>query len=89
MRGMNDDTPVLSAAPSADVMLCVHLLQINSPQRVCPPLQRRSKVLTRELEAETEAQSTTPEAAASSPTGGAKRQRSEMITPVLKSSMLR
>lgn len=75
--GVNGDASMLSAAPSTDVMLGVHSLQINSPQRARPPLERRSKVLARELEAEAEAQVATSEAAASSPTGGAKRQRSE------------
>jgi serine/threonine/tyrosine protein kinase RAD53 len=76
--GVNGDASMLSAAPSTDVMLGVHSLQINSPQRVRPPLERRSKVLARELEAEAEVQAATSEAAASSsPTGGAKRQRSE------------
>jgi ser/thr/tyr protein kinase RAD53 len=76
--GVNGDASMVSAAPSADVMLDVHSLQINSNQRVRPPLERRSKVLARESEAEAEAQATTSKAvASSSPTGGAKRQRSE------------
>jgi len=75
--GVNGDASMLSAAPSTDVMLGVHSLQINSPQRGRPPLERRSKVLARELEAEAEAQTATSEPAVSSPTGGAKRQRSE------------
>ncbi|KAF8494633.1 kinase-like protein [Russula emetica] len=76
--GVNGDASMLSAAPSTDVMLGVHSLQINASQRVLAPLERRSKVLARELEAEAEAQAATSEAAASSsPTGGAKRQRSE------------
>jgi serine/threonine/tyrosine protein kinase RAD53 len=75
--GVNGDASMLSAAPSADDMLGVHSLQINSSQRVLAPLERRSKVLARELEAEAEAQAATSGAAASSPTGGAKRQRSE------------
>ncbi len=74
--GINGDASMLSAAPSADVMLSVHSLQINSLQRIRPPLERRSKVLARELEAEAEAHAATSEAAASSPTG-AKRLRSE------------
>ena len=75
--GVNDDASMLSAAPSTDVMLGVHSLQINSPQRVRPPLERRSKVLARELEAEAEAQTAASGAAGTSPAGGAKRQRSE------------
>ena len=74
---VNGDASMLSAAPSTDVMLGVNSLQINSPQRGRPPLERRSKVLARELEAEAEAQAITSGAAGSSPTGGAKRQRSE------------
>ena len=68
---------MLSAAPSADNILGVHSLQISSSQRVLAPLERRSKVLARELEAEAEAQAATSGAATSTPTGGAKRQRSE------------
>jgi serine/threonine/tyrosine protein kinase RAD53 len=77
--GVNGDASMLSAAPSTDVMLGVHSLQINTPQRARPPLERRSKVLARELEAEAEAQATATsrEAASSSPSGGAKRPRSE------------
>ena len=75
--GVNGDASMLSAAPSTDVMLGVHSLQIDSSQRVRPPLERRSKVLARESEAEAKAQVATSEAAASSPAGGAKRQRSE------------
>jgi serine/threonine/tyrosine protein kinase RAD53 len=75
---VNGDTSMLSAAPSTDVMLGVNSLQINSSQRGRPPLERRSKVLARELEAEAEAQAATSTAAGSSPTGGAKRQRSEI-----------
>jgi ser/thr/tyr protein kinase RAD53 len=77
---VNGDASMLSAAPSTDVMLGVHSLQINSSQRVLPPLERRSKVLARELEAEADAQaSATAQAAAgsSSPSGGSKRPRSE------------
>ena len=74
---VNGDASMLSAAPSTDAMLGVHSLQIDSSQRARPPLERRSKVLARELEAEGEAQAAASEAAASSPTGGAKRQRSE------------
>jgi serine/threonine/tyrosine protein kinase RAD53 len=69
--GVNGDASMLSAAPSTDAMLGVHSLQISSSQRALAPLERRSKVLARELEAEAEAQ------VATSPTGGAKRQRSE------------
>ena len=75
--GVNGDASMLSAAPSTDAMLGVHSHQIDSSQRARPPLERRSKVLARELEAEGEAQASTSEAATSSPTGGAKRQRSE------------
>jgi len=75
--GVNGDASMLSAAPSTDVMLGAHSLQINSPQRARAPLERRSKVLARELEAEAEAQVATSEGAGSSPTGAAKRQRSE------------
>jgi hypothetical protein len=61
-----DGTPGWSsAAPSSDDMLGVHKLSIKSPAqaRTRPPLERRSKVLSRELEAEAEA------AAASAPHG--------------------
>ncbi|KAI0282349.1 kinase-like domain-containing protein [Russula aff. rugulosa BPL654] len=77
--GVNGDASMLSAAPSTDVMLGVHSLQINTPQRARPPLERRSKVLARELEseAETQATATSQAAASSSPSGGAKRPRSE------------
>jgi hypothetical protein len=77
--GVNGDASMLSAAPSTDVMLGVHSLQINTPQRARPPLERRSKVLARELESEAEAQATATSqaAASSSPSGGAKRPRSE------------
>jgi serine/threonine/tyrosine protein kinase RAD53 len=78
--GVNGDASMLSAAPSTDVMMGVRSLQINSSQRVPPPLERRSNVLARELEAEAEAQAVTSGAAGSSPTGGAKRQRSETDT---------
>ena len=77
--GVNGDASMLSAAPSTDDMFGVHSLQINSSQRARPPLERRSKVLARELEAEAEAQAATSKtAASSSPTGGAKRPRSEI-----------
>ena len=75
--GVNGDASMLSAAPSTGDMFGVHSLHINSPQRARPPLERRSKVLARELEAEAEAQAATSGGASSSPTGGAKRQRSE------------
>ena len=79
-EGVNGDASMLSAAPSADDMLGVHSLQINSPQqaRTRPPLERRSKVLARELEAEAEAQAASS-AEGSSPQGGAKRQRSPAV----------
>ena len=73
--GVNGDASMLSAAPSTDDMPGVHSLHINSPQRARPPLERRSKVLARESEAE--AKAATSAGASSSPTGGAKRQRSE------------
>lgn len=80
--GVNGDASMLSAAPSTDVMLGVHSLQINSPQRTRAPLERRSKVLARELEAEAEAQAAAS-AAASSPQGGAgKRQRESAAADV-------
>jgi len=91
--GMNGDASMLSAAPSADVMLGVHSLQIDSSQRMRPlPLERRSNVLARELEAESEAaQAAASEAVTgSSPTGGAKRQRSETNntgSPVVDTAM--
>lgn len=75
--GVNGDASMVSAAPSTDDMFGVHSLHINSSQRVRPPLERRSNVLARELEAEAKAQAVTSGAASSSPTGGAKRQRSE------------
>ena len=81
--GVNGDVSMLSAAPSTDVMLGVNSLQINSSQRGRPPLERRSKVLARELEAEAEAQVSQAAAAgaSSSPSGGAKRPRSETDNP--------
>ena len=63
--GVNGDAPMFSAAPSIDVRFGVHSLQINSPQGGRPPLERRSKVLARELEAEAEAQTASSGAAAS------------------------
>ena len=75
--GVNGDASMLSAAPSSDDMLGVHSLQINSPQRTRPPLERRSKVLARELEAEAEAHAATSPAASSPQSGVGKRQRSE------------
>jgi hypothetical protein len=71
---IDGDAPMFSAAPSSDDMLGVHNLRIKSPAqaRTRPPLERRSKVLARELEAEAEAN-----AAAASPRGNSgKRQRS-------------
>jgi len=73
---LNGDASMLSAAPSTSDMLGVDSLQINSPQRARPPLERRSKVLARELEAEAEAHAASS-GATSSPQGGGKRQRSE------------
>jgi len=73
---IDGDAPMFSAAPSSDDMLGVHNLRIKSPgqARTRPPLERRSKVLARELEAEAEANA----ASASSPRGSTgKRQRSE------------
>lgn len=81
--GVNGDASMVSAAPSVDVMFGVNSLQINSPQRARAPLERRSKVLARELEAEAEAQAAAS-AAASSPQGGTgKRQREGAAADVL------
>ena len=76
--GVNGDVSMLSAAPSTDVMpvLGVNSLQINSSQQARPPLERRSKVLARELEAEAGAQASQAAAAAvpSSPFALGRRQ---------------
>ena len=54
--GANGDVSIISAVPSSDNMLGVHVLNINSPEiaRIRRPLERRSKVLARELAAEAE-----------------------------------
>jgi len=75
--GVNGDASMVSTAPSVDIMPGVH-----SAQRARAPLERRSKVLARELEAEAEAQDAAS-AAASSPQGGAgKRQRESAAADV-------
>ena len=81
--GVNGDASMLSAAPSSDVMLGVHSLQITSPQRARQPLERRSKVLARESEAEAEAQAQQAgtSAAASSPQGTAGKRQRESGSP--------
>ena len=55
--GANGDASMISALPSSSDMLSVHGLSINSPEkaRTRRPLERRSKVLARELAAEAEA----------------------------------
>ena len=82
LAGVNGDASMLSAAPSADDMLGVHSLQISSSLRVLASLERCSKVLARELEAEAEAYAATSGAATSSPTGGAKRLYGTVIDDV-------
>jgi len=59
--GANGDASMLSAVPSSDDMPGVHDLNINSPPqaRARRPLERRSKVLARELAAEAEAEAQT------------------------------
>ena len=92
--GANGDASMISAVPSSSDMLGVQALSINSPQKAQTrrPLERRSKVLARELAAEAEvhpspeaeAESAEPAASASTPptsnrnsgTGG-KRRRPE------------
>jgi len=92
--GANGDASMISALPSSSDMLGVQALSINSPEkaRTRRPLERRSKVLARELAAEAEvhpspeaeAESAEPAASASTPptsnrnsgTGG-KRRRPE------------
>jgi serine/threonine/tyrosine protein kinase RAD53 len=66
------DVSELSALPSSDNMLGVHALNINSPEiaRIRRPLERRSKVLARELAAEAEAHPS-PEADGGEPSGSA------------------
>lgn len=75
------DVSMLSAAPSADDMPGVHALNIGSPARARAPLERRSKVLARELAAEADA----AVAGAVSPTAannaGGKRPRSAAGSP--------
>ena len=91
--GANGDASMLSAAPSTDAMFGVDSLHINSPQKVRQPLERRSKVLARELEAEAEAEANKAGATASSssPTG-AKRPRSDFDnntgSPVVDAAMM-
>ena len=55
--GANGDASMISAVPSSFDMLGVQGLKINSPEkaRTRRPLERRSKVLARELAAEAEA----------------------------------
>jgi len=55
--GANGDASMISAVPSSSDMLGVQALSINSPEkaRTRRPLERRSKVLARELAAEAEA----------------------------------
>jgi hypothetical protein len=82
---VNGDASMLSAAPSSDVMLGVHAPQITSPQRAHPPLERRSKVFARELEAEAEgeAQQAATSAAVSSPQGAAGKRQRESGSPAV------
>lgn len=87
--GANGDMSMISAAPSSDDVLGVHGLNINSPEiaRIRRPLERRSKVLARELAAEAEAhpspEAEPAQAAASGSTppastgAGGKRRRPE------------
>jgi serine/threonine protein kinase len=77
--GANGDASMISALPSSSDMLGVQGLNINSPEkaRARRPLERRSKVLARELaaeaeahpspEAEAEAEAAEPAASASTP----------------------
>ena len=69
--GANDDASMIPAVPSSDDMLSVHALSINSPEiaRIRRPLERRSKVLARELAAEAEAHPS-PEAHSAEPSVG-------------------
>ncbi len=59
--GANRDASMLLVVPSSDDMPGVHDLNISSPpqSRARRPLERRSKVLARELAAEAEAQAQT------------------------------
>jgi len=89
--GANRDASMLSVVPSSDDMPCVYDLNINSllQSRARLPLERRSKVLARELAAEGEAEAQTsadaePAASGATPpavnrTGGygGKRRRAE------------
>jgi len=77
--GANGDASMISAVPSSSDMLGVQALSINSPDkaRTRRPLERRSKVLARELaaeaeihpspEAEAEAEAAEPAASGSTP----------------------
>jgi len=65
--GTNGDASLLAAEPSSEDMLGVDALTINSPavsRHGRRPLERRSKVLARELAAEAEAQAAMEAAAA-------------------------
>ena len=81
--GVNGDALMLSAAPLSDVVLVVHSLQTTSPQRARQHLERRSKVLARELEAKAEAQAQQAgtSVAASSPQGTAGKRQRESGSP--------
>ena len=70
--GANGDVSMISAVPSSVNMLGVHALNINSPEiaRIRRPLERRSKVLARELAAEAEVHPS-PEADGGEPSGSA------------------
>jgi hypothetical protein len=61
LNDANGDASMLLAVPSSDDMPGVHDLNINLPpqSRVRRPLERRSKVLARELAAEAEAEAQT------------------------------
>jgi len=69
LNGANGDASMLSAVPSSDDMPGVHDLNINSPPQSRPrrPLERRSKVLARELAAEAEAEAEAQTAADAEP----------------------
>ncbi|KAI9455891.1 kinase-like protein [Russula earlei] len=75
---INDHASMLSAEPSSGVLLGVDSLAINSPApaRTRPPLERRSQVLAREMEAEAVAENAAAARAGVSG-GGGKRPRSE------------
>ena len=86
--GVNGDASMLSAAPSTDAMLDVNSLQINSSQRARPPLERRSKVLARELEAEAQA-ATEKAGPLLRPQAALSAHGPKLTTPVPQSSMRR